>query len=70
MKRVVEEKISADLKANKAISQQTVKILANSIYTALREEGCQDKDIIGVSSQLIGLVTSAIDEREEEPSSF
>lgn len=66
MKRVVVEHIAPEKKANKPITQQTVKILANSIYSALREEGCQDKDIIGISSQLIGLVTSAMDEREEE----
>jgi hypothetical protein len=45
------------------ITDKTVKFWAHSIYQSLKEEGCESKDIIGVSSQLIGLVTSALDER-------
>ncbi len=43
------------------LPDKVIKILANSIYQNLMNEGCQDKDIIGVSSQLIGLVTSAME---------
>ena len=39
---------------------KALKVLAHSIYQTLRQEGCQEKDILGVSSQLIGLVTSAL----------
>ena len=46
------------------ITEKTVKVLANSIYQTLRDEGCKNKDIIGVSSQLIGLVTSALSEED------
>lgn len=45
---------------------KAIKNLANSIYETLKQEGCENKDIIGVSSQLIGLVTSSI---ESTPSS-
>lgn len=59
------EKISSEIKTTKPLNQKAVKMLANSIYDALREEGCEHKDIIGVSSQLIGLVTTAIDEKKD-----
>ena len=42
------------------LADKAVRLLAKSIYQTLKEEGCQHKDIIGVSSQLIGLVTSAM----------
>ena len=38
------------------LPERSIKTLANSIYTTLREEGCEHKDIIGVSSKLIGQV--------------
>ena len=44
------------------IPAKVVRSLANSIFQNLREEGFENKDIIGVSSQLIGMVTSAIEE--------
>jgi hypothetical protein len=59
------EKISNECKTSKPLNQRAVKMLANSIYDALRQEGCEHKDIIGVSSQLIGLVTTAIDEKKD-----
>lgn len=59
------EKISNECKNTKPLNQRAVKMLANSIYDALRQEGCEHKDIIGVSSQLIGLVTTAIDEKKD-----
>lgn len=43
------------------LHDKTVKVLASSIYQSLKDEGCQNKDIIGVSSQLIGLVTSSLE---------
>ncbi len=48
------------------LSDKVIKILANSIYQNLMEEGCQDKDIIGVSTQLIGLVTSALENKQKK----
>ena len=44
------------------LADKAVRMLAKSIYQTLKEEGCQHKDIIGVSSQLIGLVTSAMED--------
>ena len=40
------------------LTDRAVRVLAHSIYQSLKEDGCQDKDIIGISSQLIGLVSS------------
>ena len=48
------------------LPEKAIKTLANSIYKTLKSEGCQNKDIIGVSSQLIGLVTSSILEKSKE----
>ena len=49
-----------DPKNNKLITDKTLKVLADSIYQTLKNEGCEHKDIIGVSSKLIGLVTNEI----------
>ena len=47
---------------SKVVPAKVVRTLANSIFQNLREEGFENKDIIGVSSQLIGMVTSALEE--------
>ena len=52
--------------ANAAIPDKQVRVIAHSIYQSLRNEGCKEKDIIGVSSQLIGLVTSAMESDEKQ----
>lgn len=59
------QKISSKKKNKEQITDKTVKFWANSIYKTLRDEGCENKDIIGVSSQLIGLVTSALEEQKK-----
>ena len=46
------------------LPERSIKTLANSIYATLREEGCEHKDIIGVSSKLIGLVTQAMQDKD------
>lgn len=43
-----------------ALPDQAVKSLASSIFTQLQGEGCNPKDIISVSSQLLSLVTSEL----------
>jgi hypothetical protein len=40
---------------------KALKSLAHSIYKTLKDEGCQHKEIIGVSSQLLGLVTMSLE---------
>ena len=45
------------------IADEDIKFLANSIYKTLKKEGCEYKEIIGVSSQLLGLVTSALKDK-------
>lgn len=49
------------------VTDQAVKLLASSIYRQLQDEGCAAKDIISVSSQLIGLVTDEL-QRDDQPS--
>jgi hypothetical protein len=48
------------------LADRAIKALANSIYQNLMSEGCQDKDIIGVSTQLIGLVTHALENKQKK----
>ena len=42
------------------LNDRAVKTLADAIYKHLQDEGCQTKDIINVSSQLLGLLTEQI----------
>jgi hypothetical protein len=42
------------------LNDRAVKSLADSIYKHLQDEGCQTKDIINISSQLLGLLTDQI----------
>jgi hypothetical protein len=48
------------------LNDKAVRSLADAIFKQLQSEGCQAKDIISVSSQLLGLVTEQI--REDRPS--
>jgi hypothetical protein len=45
------------------LNDKAVKVLADAIFKQLKEEGCQAKDIICVSSQLLGLVSEQIKEK-------
>ena len=47
-------------KAMANLPERAVKALANSIFKHLRHEGCQPKDIISVSTQLLSLVTTEL----------
>lgn len=47
-------------------NDKALKLLASSIFKQLQEEGCEPRDIISVSSQLIDLVTIEIS--KDEPS--
>jgi hypothetical protein len=44
------------------LNDKAVRSLADAIFKQLQSEGCQAKDIITVSSQLLGLVTDQIRE--------
>jgi|LauGreDrversion4_2_1035121.scaffolds.fasta_scaffold00122_43 hypothetical protein len=57
--------VAANLKHR--VTDQAVKLLASSIYRQLQDEGCAAKDIISISSQLIGLVTDEL-QRDDQPS--
>lgn len=50
------------VQAIKPLTGKAVKVLADSIYQTLKEEGCEEKDIIGVSSQLISIVTQRLEQ--------
>ena len=41
-------------------SDKALKLLASSIFKQLQDEGCEPRDIISVSSQLLDLVTIEI----------
>ena len=47
------------------LNDKAVRTLADAVFKHLQDEGCQAKDIISVSSQLLGLVTDQI--REKSP---
>jgi hypothetical protein len=42
------------------VTDQAIRLMADAIFKQLQEEGCQAKDIISVSSQILGLVTTEI----------
>ena len=46
--------------SSQQLTDKAVRTLASSIFQQLKEEGCQPKDIIHVSSELLGLVTTQI----------
>mgnify|MGYP006278782105 CR=1 FL=1 len=46
--------------ASQNLNDKAVRSLADAIFKQLQSEGCQAKDIISVSSQLLGLVTDQI----------
>ena len=62
------QKTQGQAKAPQAASlnEKAVRNLADAIFKHLQEEGCQAKDIITVSSELLGLVTDQI--RDSRPS--
>lgn len=45
---------------SQVITDKAVRSMADAIYKHLQGEGCQPKDIINVSSQLLGLLTTEI----------
>lgn len=46
--------------ATQNLNEKAVRSLADAIFKQLQSEGCQAKDIISVSSQLLGLVSDQI----------
>jgi hypothetical protein len=62
MKTVSQESANSNLlnKPATPMPDKAVKVLASSIFRHLQSEGCQPKDIISVSSQLLSLVTSEL----------
>jgi hypothetical protein len=50
--------------AKPIMHDKALRHLADSIYKQLQSEGCHPKDIIGVSSQLLSLVTTELGEKK------
>ena len=65
MKSSTQETTSAS--AKHLVTDKAVRLLASSIYRHLQDEGCEARDIISVSSQLIGLVTTELQRDEQLP---
>lgn len=66
MKSSLNSKFSGSKTLNN--SEKAIKLLASSIFKQLQEEGCEPRDIISVSSQLIDLVTTEISKDESSNS--
>jgi len=62
MKPIIEAQKLSDFSrySSRPLPDRTVKVLATSIFRHLQNEGCQPKDIISVSTQLLSLVTSQL----------
>jgi hypothetical protein len=48
---------------NATPNDKALRSMADAIFKQLQNEGCEAKDIISVSSQLLGLVSDQIKER-------
>ncbi len=48
------------------VTDKAVRLLAGSIFRQLQNEGCQPKDIINVSTQLLDFVTSELTKEVDE----
>lgn len=68
MKATNTTKKPAATKAVSSVNERAVKHLAGNIFRQLQDEGCQPKDIICVSSQLIDLVTTELQKLSNEAS--
>ncbi len=58
---------TASLQSNsrrEQMPEKAVRSIASSIFKTLCNEGCNPKDIIGVSSQLLSLVTSELQKED------
>jgi hypothetical protein len=58
MKAVSASALASDGKP--AVTDKAVKVLASAIFRQLQDEGCEPRHIISVSTQLLDLVTSAL----------
>jgi hypothetical protein len=52
--------VASHTTAKQSVNDRAVRLLASSIYRQLQDEGCEARDIISVSSQLIDLVTTEL----------
>lgn len=64
MKGVSTNRVLHDAKP--AVTDKAVRMLASSIFRQLQSEGCEPRDIISVSSQLLDLVTTEL-QKDDAP---
>jgi hypothetical protein len=62
MSKTLTTQIQKPTIATSSINDKALRIMADAIFKQLQNEGCEAKDIISVSSQLLGLVSDQIKE--------
>ena len=59
---MVDNKINPQI--NETLPENSAKILASSIFKNLKNQGCDSKDIIKISSHLLGLVNDTLKQKQ------
>ena len=62
MSKTLTTQVQKPTNATSSINDQALRSMADAIFKQLQNEGCEAKDIISVSSQLLGLVSDQIKE--------
>lgn len=62
MAKTLTSQVQKPTNATPGINDKALRSMADAIFKQLQNEGCEAKDIISVSSQLLGLVSDQIKE--------
>jgi hypothetical protein len=62
MSKTLTTQVQKPTNATSSINDKALRGMADAIFKQLQNEGCEAKDIISVSSQLLGLVSDQIKE--------
>jgi N-acetylglucosamine kinase-like BadF-type ATPase len=62
MAKTLTTQVQKPTNATSSINDKALRSMADAIFKQLQNEGCEAKDIISVSSQLLGLVSDQIKE--------
>jgi len=62
MSKTLTTQVQKPTNATSSINDKALRSMADAIFKQLQNEGCEAKDIISVSSQLLGLVSDQIKE--------
>jgi len=63
MSKTLTTQVQQPKNAAPSVNDKALRSMADAIFKQLQNEGCEAKDIISVSSQLLGLVSDQIKER-------